>query len=93
VDELLTDAHDSLQIGELAGAERGARQAMKDGTPAQKARAHAIVGQIFILGGRSKEAEAELEQAVRLDPSNRAAGDALARLQGRTVTKRSRAER
>jgi tRNA A-37 threonylcarbamoyl transferase component Bud32 len=93
VDALLTDAHDSLQIGELAGAERGARQAMKDGTPSQKARAHAIVGQVFILGGRAKEAEAELEQAVRLDPSNRAAGDALARLQGRTVTKRSRAER
>ena len=93
VDALLSDAHDSLQIGELAGAERDARQAIKDGSLAQKARAHAIVGQVFVLRERSKEAEAEFGQAVRLDPSNKAAGEALARIQGRTMTNRERPER
>jgi tRNA A-37 threonylcarbamoyl transferase component Bud32 len=93
VDALLTEAHDSLQIGELAGAEREARHAMKEGTPVQKARAHAIVGQVFVLGGRSKDAEAEFAEAVRLDPSNKTANEALARLQGRSLTKRSRVER
>jgi serine/threonine-protein kinase len=91
VDALLSDAHDSLQLGELGGAERAARQAMKEGTPAQKARAHAIVGQVLVLGGRSNDAAAEFEEALRLDRSNRTAAQALARLQGRALPKRGRA--
>lgn len=87
VDALLTDAHDSLQLGELGAAERAARQAMKEGTPAQQARAHAIVGQVLVLGGRAKDAAAQFEEALRLDRSNRPAAQALARLQGRTAPK------
>lgn len=87
VEALLSDAFDSLQMGELSGAERDARQAIKEGSPSQKARAHAIAGQVAVLRGQSKEAEAEFQQAVRLDPSNKMAGDALARLQGQSSTK------
>jgi serine/threonine-protein kinase len=91
VDALLTDAHDSLQLGELGAAERAARQAMKDGTPAQQARAHAIVGQVLVLGGRTKDATVQFEEALRLDRSNRAASQALARLQGRAATRTGKA--
>jgi hypothetical protein len=80
VDALLDDAHDSLQIGELAGAERDARQAIKEGTPVQKARAHTIIGQVFVLRSQPKNAEAEFEQAIHLDPSNKTAGQALTAL-------------
>jgi serine/threonine protein kinase len=86
-DVLLGRARDSLQIGELAIAEREARQAIKEGSPAQKARGHAIVGQVFVLSGRSNEAESEFEQAIHLDPSNETASAAL------TGLRRARASR
>ena len=80
---LLDRARDSLQMNDLAAAERQARLAIRGGSSSQKARGHAILGQVLALTGRRAEAEKEFDQAVQLDPSNEAAASALARMRRR----------
>jgi len=77
---LLDRALDSLKQGELAAAERAARDALPSGTPLQRARAHVILGKTFVLRGQSGAAAEEFTDALELDPGNEAAAAALARL-------------
>lgn len=77
---LLDRALDSLTQGEIAAAERAARDALPSSTPLQKARAHVILGKAFVLRGQPKAAAEEFTDALELDPANEAAAAALARL-------------
>ncbi len=80
---LLDRARDSLQAGDLAAAERDARDVIQIGTATEKARAHVIVGQIRVLRGQTDAAASEFADAVELDPANDAAAAGLARARGR----------
>ena len=80
---LLDRARDSLRDGDLAGAERDARAALPSGTAVQKATAHFIIGKVLLSHGQLNSAEAELKEALALDPTNEAAAAVLARLQRR----------
>jgi Tfp pilus assembly protein PilF len=67
----------------LAAAERDARAALPSGTAPQKATAHFIIGKVLLSHSQLKSAEAELKEALALDPTNEAAAAVLARLQRR----------
>ena len=49
----------------------------------QKATAHFILGKVLLSHGQLNSAEAELKEALALDPTNEAAAAVLARLQRR----------
>jgi serine/threonine-protein kinase len=80
---LLDRARDSLRAGDLLAAERDARAALPSGTASQKATAHFILGKVLLTDGKVKPAEAELKEALALDPGNEAAAALLARVQRR----------
>jgi serine/threonine-protein kinase len=80
---LLDRARDRLQLGDYAGAERDAREALGGGTSTQKSRAHLLIAKGLISRGRAREAADELAAAVELDPANAGAADQLAKLRRR----------
>jgi tRNA A-37 threonylcarbamoyl transferase component Bud32 len=80
---LLDRARESLRDGDLAAAERDARAALPSGTAAQKATAHFIIGKVLLSQSQLTSAEAELKEALALDPTNEASAAVLARLQRR----------
>jgi eukaryotic-like serine/threonine-protein kinase len=77
---LLDRARDSLLTGDLAAAERIARESLLAGSAVQRARAHVIVGQVLVLRGENGAAADEFSDAIELDPSNEAAAAALAQI-------------
>ncbi len=81
---LLDRALDSLQAGDVDLADRNARGVLEGGaTPLEKAGAHVILGKIFVLKSKPRDAAAEFSAAIELDPANEAATAALARLRRR----------
>ena len=81
--ELVAEARQRFDVGDVDGALRSARAAVRAGGGAP---ARVLVGQMLAKRGQLEDAERELVTAIRQDPSNAAAADAL-----RAVRERIRA--